>query len=231
VGFRLAVGVDPTPPGPAESEWLTGDTNVIDIAMWIHYVIRDPELYLFNVGPGEADFLIRKCAESVLTRKIATMHVDDVFTIGKLEIEEATRKGAQTLLDGIGAGITILSANLREVSPPMEVKEAFNDVSRAKADMERLIKEADGYVNEIIPDAKAVANDTVQKARIYESRVLNEAKGRAERFTILQAEYALSREITRQRLFLDTIEKAMQKTDKIVVTLDENGKAVVHLLR
>lgn len=231
VGFRLAVGVDPTPPGLDESEWLTGDTNVIDIAMMIHYVISGPELYLYNVGPGEADFLIRKCAESVLTRKIATMPVDDVFTTGKLEIEEATRKGTQTLLDKIEAGITILSANLRAVSPPMDVKEAFNDVSRAKADMERLIKEADGYVNEIIPDAKATANDTIQKARIYESRVINDARGRAERFTVLQVEYALSREITRQRLFLDMIEKVMEKTEKVVVTLDENGKAEVHLVR
>ncbi len=231
VGFRFVPGRDPVSSGSDETEWLTGDTNVIDIRMMIHYVIADPVDYLFRVGPGEADFLIRKCAESVLTEVIATMQVDDVFTIGKVRIQEEIKNGAQAVLDRLDSGVTILSANLQEITPPSEVIEAFNDVSRAKADKERSRQEADGYVKDKLPKARAEANKIRQDARIYESTVINGAKGRAERFRALCTEYHLAEEITRTRFLLGSLERILSGTDMVVVPVDDEGKAGIRLVR
>jgi modulator of FtsH protease HflK len=231
VGFRLVQGRDPTPSGPTEREFLTGDTNVIDVNMMIHYVIVDPKRYLFDVGADEASFLVRKCAESVLTEKIAVMRVDEVLTTGKVAIQEEVRRCSQDLLDRIGAGIKVLLANIQDIAPPEEVKSAFNDVSRAKADMERSIEEARGYVNDRLPRARGEANKIRQDALIYESTVVAGAKGRAERFLSLYAEYTQAKEITRSRLFLETIERALAPGEKIVVTPDGDGKARVRIVR
>lgn len=231
VGFRLVQGRDPTPVALDEREWLTGDTNVIDIKLMIHYVISDPALYLFRVGQGDADFLIRKSAESMLTATIANMRVDEVFTTGKIEIQEQTRRGTQALLDQIGAGIKVLSANLQEITPPGEVIEAFNDVSRAKADKDRSVQEADGYVKDRLPRARAAANKILQKALIYENNTLTEAGGRAERFTSLLTEYEHAKEITRTRLFLETLETVLARVEKIIVTTDDQGRAQVQIIR
>lgn len=231
VGFRLIAGRDQTPSGPNEAEWLTGDTNVIDIKMWMHYAIRDPVAYLYRVGRGEAEFLVRKCAEAMLTQIIATMQVDEVFTTGKIRIQEETRRGTQELLDRIGAGIIVLSANLQEIAPPADVIAAFIDVSSAKADKERAIQEADGTIKDRLPRARAQANKALQEARIYADTVLAEARGRADRFTALCAEYQAAKEITRTRLFLETVEKVLARAEKIVVTTDDEGNAKVRIVR
>jgi len=231
VGFRLIAGRDPTPSGPAEAEWLTGDTNVIDINMMIHYAIRDPVDYLYRVGRGEAEFLVRKCTEAMLTQIIATMQVDDVFTTGKIRIQEETRRGAQALLDRIGTGIIVLSANLQEIAPPADVIAAFIDVSSAKADKERTIQEADGYIKDRLPRARAWANKALQEARIYADTVLAEAHGRAGRFTALCEEYKSAKDITRTRLYFETIEKVLARAEKIIVTTDDEGNARVRIVR
>jgi len=231
VGFRLVPGRDPTPPSVNEREWLTGDTNVIDIKMMIHYVISDPVAYLFRVGEDEASFLIRKCSESLLTRIIATMHVDHVFTTGKVEIQTAVRDGVQELLDEIGAGVRILSANIQEVSPPEEVKSAFNDVSRAKADKERAVQEADGYIKEREPRARAQANTIIQAARIYEDTTVSGAKGSARRFVSLLEEYTQAKTVTRTRLLLETLERVLSRTQNIVVDESSDGKSPIKMVR
>jgi len=231
VGFRLVPGRDPTPPSANEREWLTGDTNVIDIKMMIHYVVSDPVKYLFRLGEDEASFLIRKCTESMLTRTIATMHVDHVFTTGKVEIQTAVRQGSQDLLDEIGAGVRILSANIQEVSPPEEVKSAFNDVSRAKADKERAVQEADGYIKEREPRARAQANTIIQEARIYEDTTVSGAKGSANRFLSLREEYAHARTVTRTRLLLETLERVLSRTRNIVVNPSSDGKAQIKIVK
>jgi membrane protease subunit HflK len=231
VGYRLMPGRDPTPSGPNEQEWLTGDTNVIDINMMIHYVVRDPVQYLFRLGPEEASFLIRKCAETMLTETIATMTVDDAFTVGKIEIQDSTRKGAQALLDQMEAGITITSANIQNIAPPAEVREWFNDVSRALADRERAIQEADGYKQDRLPRARAEANKIEQEALIYADQLLKGAQGRGERFLALCKEYSQAKEITRTRLLLETLERVLARAEKIIVTPDAEGNAHVRLVR
>ena len=230
VGFRFVQGADPTPPLQDESQWLTGDTNVIDVELILHYTISDPVKYLFRVGPVYADFLIRKCAETVLTETVGVLPVDVVLTTGKAEIEEKTCRMAQEMLDKFQAGVSISRASLQKIAPPAEVSDAFKDVSSAKADRERALQEADGYRREIMPQARARAAQIEEEAKIYASKVLSEARGKAERFKSLYAEYAKAPVITRTRLLLDTLREVLARPRKIVVNTDASGKASVKIV-
>lgn len=217
VGFRFSQGVDTTPESANESEWLSGDMNIIDLEMMIHYSITDPSLYLFRVGPFKADFLIRKCAESILTETIGIMSVDAILTTEKKRIEQVTREETQKLLDRFEAGVNISRASLQKIAPPPEVIQAFMDVSSAKADRDRTIQEADGYRRNLEPTARYQATQVEQQALAYRSRVLSEAQGKADRFRSIYAEYKNAPEITRTRLFLETMEQVLSAPRKVVV--------------
>ncbi|MFH2001658.1 MAG: FtsH protease activity modulator HflK [Planctomycetota bacterium] len=217
VGFRFSQGVDTTPESANESEWLTGDMNVIDIEMMIHYSVSDPSRYLFRFGPFKADFLIRKCAESVLTETIGIMSVDAILTTEKNHIERIACSETQKLLDRFEAGVTISRASLQKIAPPPEVIKAFMDVSSAKADRDRTIQEADGYRRNLEPTARYQAAQIEQQALVYESRVLSEARGKADRFRSIYAEYKNAPEITRTRLYLETMEQVLAVPRKIMV--------------
>ncbi|MHC4944216.1 MAG: FtsH protease activity modulator HflK [Planctomycetota bacterium] len=231
VGFRFTVNLDPTPAGSDESEWLTGDMNIVDLEMMIHYTISDPSSYLFRVGPLHADFLIRKCAESVLTETIGVMSVDAILTTEKYRIEKETQERTQVLLDLFEAGLTISRANLQKIAPPLEVIDAFKDVSSAKANRERAIQDADGYRRNLIPIARTQADQIEKQALTYADRVITEARGRAERFRSILAEYKNAEEITRTRLFLETMEEILARPKKIVVSPDEDGRSRVKVIR
>jgi membrane protease subunit HflK len=231
VGFRFSENLDPTPAGSDESEWLTGDMNIVDLEMMIHYTISDPSDYLFRVGPLYADFLIRKCAESVLTETIGIMSVDAILTTEKYRIEKETRTRTQALLDRLEAGVNISRANLQKIAPPLEVIDAFKDVSSAKANRERAIQDADGYRRNLIPLARTQALQIEKQALTYADRVVAEARGRAERFRSILAEYKHAEEITRTRLFLETMEEILARPRKIVVPSDEDGESRVKVIR
>lgn len=231
VGFRFTQGLDPTSGFAEESEWLTGDTNVIDLEMMIHYTISNPSNYLFNIGPVYTDFLIRKCSESVLTEIMGVMPVDAILTTEKTRIERETLIKMQELLRAYDAGVTLSRASLQKIAPPEEVIEAFNDVTRAKADRERYLEEADGYMRDTRPRARAEASNIEQQALTYQSRVLSEAKGRAERFKSIYEEYRKAPAITRTRLFQDTIKAVLDRPRKIVVNPDEEGRTEVKVVR
>ncbi len=231
VGFRFVQGADPTAGPQMESEWLTGDMNVIDVEMIVHYTISYPARYLFRIGPVDTDFLIRKCAESVLTETLGVMPVDAVLTTDKSLIERQTRECTQAALDRLGAGVFISRASLQTIAPPSEVIEAFKDVSSAKADRERAIQEADGYRKEILPQARAEAMQIEEQAKIYESRVLSGARGAADRFSSLYEEYRKAPKITRTRLLLDTLRTILRAPKKVVVTQDGDGKTSVKIIQ
>ena len=231
VGFRFVEGIDPSFSMAEESEWLTGDMNVIDVEMMIHYTISDPELYLFRVGERRADFLIRKCAESVLTELIGVMSVDACLTTEKKTIVQGTLERTQELLDGMEAGVRLSRANVQKIAPPAEVINAFEDVTNAKNDKDRFSKEADGYLKDLMPTARYEAAQVEQQAYAHESLVLSGAKGRAERFKSIYAEYRNAPGITETRLFLETMEQVLLKPRKIIVSLDEEDRARVRIIR
>jgi membrane protease subunit HflK len=208
---------------PRRSDMLTGDQNILKIMMVVQYKIKHPDKYLFYTS--EPDMLIERAVESAMSSYIASIPVDDVLTTAKAEIEIRAVKKAQTLLDGYGAGITLLTGNLQVVSPPVPVIEAFNDVARAKKDSERVVEDSRVYANETIPQARGDAQTIIQGALgNYEMRV-NQARGEAQRFNGLLREYERNRDVTKTRLFLETMERVLATTRVVIV--DDSSKVTI----
>jgi len=205
------------------SDMLTGDQNILKVMMVVQYKADDPDEYLFETS--EPDWLIERAVESVMASYVSSMPVDDVLTTAKAEVEMQAVREAQKLLDGYGAGVRLLTGNLQIVSPPVPVVEAFNDVARAKKDSERAIEDSRVYANEIVPRARGDAQIITKEALgAYEMRV-NTARGEAERFNGLLAEYEKDPAITKTRLYLETIERLLKKTKVVIV--DERSEVTI----
>lgn len=220
IGFRLLAKQEGMSPIPEEVQWLTGDTNIVEIQTDVQYMVADPVHYLFKVQEQrDGDLLrssLRKISESVLTDLVAQMKVDEVLSSGKVEIQAKSRVRIQEIVDEMELGLQVTSVNIIDVSPPLAVKRAFNDVSSAKADRERLITEADGYIKDRLPQARARANRISQLAEIYRNEVVNEAQSSARRFLQLLETYKESPELTQRRIWLESLEEILQRPEKIV---------------
>ena len=203
-----------------EVQWLTGDTNIVEMQTAIQYIIKSPVDYLFRVADfsdGQPrDVALRKAAESVLTFLVARMKVDDVLSSGKARIQEESRVLTQELVDAMGLGVQVVSVNIVEDNPPPNVIAAFNDVSSAKADRQRLMNVADGYAKDLLPRARAQAHRIRQEAEIYRSEVVNAARGKAQRFVKLAEQVRTSPQVSKGRLWLETVEKTLSRARMIV---------------
>lgn len=217
IGYKLVDARRGIPPTAQEVEWVTGDTNIIDLTLAIKYSVGNPAAYLMRVGPGDADFLVRRCAEACLTRLVATMPVDELLTSGKLVVQEETRRQTQAQLDSLDAGIRIVTVNIGEVQPPANVIQAFNDVATAKMEKAKLIDEADGYGRDLLPRARAQANRTIQEAESYRAETVARAQGDASQFLSLLAEAKRARRITEVRLYLEAMERILPRARKLIV--------------
>lgn len=222
VGFRLVDRVKGIAPTADEVQWLTGDTNIVEIQCEIQYRVNDPAAYLFRVADlpeRPRDFVLRPIAEAALTSLVARMKVDDVLAGAKAGLREDARRRIQREVDSIGLGVLVKRVSIVSVSPPSSpryVMQAFNDVSSANADKDRRISEADGYAKDLLPAARADARRIREDAEIYRDRVVNEAKGAAKSFELLAAEVALSPEVSRSRLWLESVERALGRGELIV---------------
>jgi membrane protease subunit HflK len=225
IGYKLTDAVRGIPPDPKEVEWVTGDTNIINMTMTIKYAVSDPAEYLIRVGPVDADFLVRRAAESVLTELVATMPVDDLLTSGKALVQEQTRLRAQGLLDSLEAGLRLVAVNIGAVDPPATVIEAFNDVSTAKLEKARMINQADGYQRDLIPRARAMADRKVRDAESYSAATVVGARGRAAQYLDLLAEARKAREITETRLYLEAMERILPRA-RMIVAEERAGNAI-----
>jgi membrane protease subunit HflK len=206
------------------SDMLTGDQNILKVMMVVQYKVRDAESYLFKTT--EPDWLVERAVESAMSAYISRVSVDDVLTTAKAEIEIRAVEDAQALLDGYRAGVSLLTGNLQVVSPPVPVIEAFNDVARAKKDSERAAEDARVYANEIVPRAEGEASGITNEALgEYEMRV-NKAHGEGKRFTDLLVEYKREPRLTKQRLYLETIERVLAKT-KVVIVDDSSTITII----
>jgi membrane protease subunit HflK len=206
------------------SDMLTGDENILKLMMVVQYKVRDPVALLFSTE--EPVWLIEKSVESALSAYVASMNVDDVLTSGKAEIEIEVVKRAQKMLDAYDTGIVLLGGNLKTVSPPEPVIEAFNDVTRAKKDAERLVEDARMVENTVVPQARGEAEKIVNEARGNADLRVHEARGSADRFTSLLAEYERDPKLTRTRLYIETMERVLDKVDVVLV---EDGSKVTIL--
>jgi membrane protease subunit HflK len=212
VGFKITEEVQGISPRPQEKQWLTGDVNIIELNTVVHFTIADAAKFLFVTDTPQ--YLIKKVAEASLTEVVGVTPVDEVFTTARVRIQEEVKRSLQEGLDSYGVGIRISSVNLKTAEPPPEVIRAFQDVVNAKADRERLINNANGYANEILPGARGEAEKRVQAAEAERGRRVANARGEGERFLNILAEYSKAPEVTRRRLYLETAEKVLPKLNK-----------------
>jgi len=224
VGYKIIDHMRGLTPEPRETQFLTGDTNIIEVQLLIQYVIKDPGDFLFAVE--EPHWLVRKVGESALTEAMSVAGVDEVLTTAKLEIAAAVKGRAQAMLDSYGAGIDIVAAHLQEVTPPREVADAFRDVASAREDKSRIIQEANGYANRVVPTARGEAQQMVTSAQGYRAEKIDRATGEAERFRAVVAEYWKAPSATKERLYLEVMEQVLARVKKHVVDTKAGGAAV-----
>lgn len=231
VGYRSAGGAagrtGASRPVSDESLMLTGDENIVDIHFEVQWVISDPANFLFNIRDPEAT--IKAAAESVMRENVGQSPIVEVTTEGRRAIEGQVREQLQELMVEYGAGVNVTSVQLQKADPPEQVIEAFRDVQRAQADRERAQNEAEAFANDIIPRARGEAEKLLQEAQAYEQEVFARATGEAERFKSILAEYSKAKDVTKQRIYLETMEEVLRGMDKLIVD-DIGGSGAVPYL-
>jgi membrane protease subunit HflK len=233
IGFRT---VEQGPPAryrevDAEALMLTGDENIVKLEFIVQYKVRADASgttdFLFNVRNPEAT--VRAAAEAAMREVVGRTAIDEVLTEGKDAVQVEAQRVLQRVLDRYASGIEIVTLKLQDVDPPNQVSDAFKDVISAQQDKERLINEARGYANDVVPRARGQAAQLVNEAEGYREAKVREASGVAQRFTALQEEYAKAKDVTRKRLYLETMETILPNANKIVMD-DLAGKQTVPYL-
>ncbi|SDE18688.1 FtsH protease activity modulator HflK [Kordiimonas lacus] len=204
---------------PDESLMLTQDENIVDVRFNVVWRIKDLGNYLFRLQ--DPDGTIKSVAESAMREMIGQNKITPIITTARGQIEQSTKELIQLTLDEYQAGVDILRVQIIESEAPAEVKDAFLDVQRAEADQQRFQNEATKYRNEVIPKAEGEAEQMVQQAEAYRAQVVARAQGEAARFSSVYNEYVLAKDVTRKRIYLETMEQILAGMDKIVI----DGKA------
>ena len=210
-----------------ESLMLTGDENIVDAEMIVQYKIKDPVAYLFNIMAPE--LTVREAAEASLRTVVGRNKIDETLTTGKFQIQEGTKSQLQAILDKYESGIHVVAVQLQDVSPPKEVIGAFKDVASAKEDKNRMINQAEGYRNDVIPKARGEAEAMIRDAEGFREARIKRSEGDAEKFTTILKEYRKAKNITRKRLYLETMEKVLPGIEKIIVPDKDSGN-ILNLL-
>ncbi len=214
-----------------EALMLTGDNNIVELDFIVQYRIKQTPQgttnFLFNVAdPRQA---VRDAAEAAMREVIGASKIDDALTEGKERIQVDAEALLQSVLDEYQAGIDILTVKLQDVDPPDAVNDAFKDVISAEQDKERLINEARGYANDVVPKARGQAAQILAEAEAYAKAVVSNAEGAANRFVALYDEYSKAKEVTKRRLYLETIERVMERSDKIILGSEAGQRVVPYL--
>jgi membrane protease subunit HflK len=232
VGMRSAGGFDRGFSGGVqdvkeESLMLTGDENTVDIDFVVYWRIKDAAEYLFNIQ--NPDNTVKEVAESAMREVVGESNIQPILTEARQKTEAAVHKLIQDTLDSYKAGIQIDQVTLQKVDPPSEVIDAFRDVQAARADKEKLQNEAFGYANKVVPEAKGEAERILQAAEGFKQQTVAEAKGQTARFLKVYDEYKKAPEVTRKRIYLETMERVFGDTDKTILD-SKTGQGVVPYL-
>jgi membrane protease subunit HflK len=222
VGYRSAGGRtqrDNTSSLAEESLMLTGDENIVDINFEVQWKIREAPDFLFNIRNPEDT--VKAVSESAMREVIGQTAIATVLTAGREDVAMKTKLLIQKTLDEYKAGIEIIAVNLRDVNPPAEVRAAFLDVQSARADMQTAINQAETYRSDIVPRARGEAEKLVLDAEAYKQEVIARATGEASRFSAVYEEFRQARDVTKQRIYLETMEDIMAGMNKVVI--DEKG--------
>ena len=210
-----------------ESLMLTGDENIVDAEMIVQYKIKDPVAYLFNIV--EPELTVREAAEASLRTVVGRNKIDETLTTGKFTIQEETKFQLQSILDLYESGIHVVAVQLQDVSPPKEVIGAFKDVASAKEDKNRMVNQAEGYRNDLIPKARGEAEAMIRAAEGFRESRIKRAEGDAAKFTTILQEYRKAKSITEKRLNLETMEKVLPGIEKIIIPDKDSGN-ILNLL-
>jgi membrane protease subunit HflK len=209
---------------PQEAQMLTDDLNIIAVEFIVQYKIKNAKEYLFKVD--EIDDTIEKAGEAAMREIIGKSKIDDALTTGKAQIQESAQALLQHILNQYQAGVQVAAVQLKDVNPPDAVAAAFKDVQSAKEDREKLINQAQGYRNDIIPKAKGEAAQVVNQAKGYAKARLARAEGEATRFLKTLKEYEQAKDIISKRIYIETMEEVLGGVEKVIL----DGKASERLL-
>ena len=215
---------------PEESLMLTGDENIVDVDFAVLWKVKPTGVgdFLFNIQNPEGT--VKAVAESAMREVIGRSDIEPILTGARQTIETAVHGLLQRTLDQYGAGIEVQQIQLQKVDPPAQVIDAFRDVQAARADLERSVNEAQTYANTVVPEAKGRAVQIHQAAEAYRSQTVAEATGQAARFSKIYDEYKKAPDVTRERMYLETMERVLGGSDKVIVDQGAGGTGVVPYL-
>ena len=231
VGFRTGSDTGFSSAGiadvPEESLMLTGDENIVNIDFSVFWVIKDAGKFLFKIQDPQGT--VKAAAETAMREVIAKSKIQPILTEGRSQIEVETQEIIQDILDEYNSGIQITQVQTQKADPPDQVIDAFRDVQAARADMERSKNEAEAYANDVIPRARGEAAKILQAAEAYKKQVVARAEGEASRFISIYTEYALAKEVTQERMYLETMEKVLASIDKVIIEKNASSGVIPYL--
>ncbi|MDB9843685.1 FtsH protease activity modulator HflK [Porticoccaceae bacterium] len=205
---------------------LTQDENIVEISLTVQYNIDNARDFVLNIKDPETS--LKQATDSALRHVVGSTGLDGVISTGREEVAQGTAEKLQELLTLYGSGINVVKINIEEARPPTEVKAAYDDVIKAREDLERLVNEAQAYSNGVIPEARGEAQRLREEAEGYKSQVVSKSEGEAKRFTRLLTEYKKAPGVTRERLYIDAIEQVMTNSSKVLVDI-EGGNNMLYL--
>ncbi len=214
--------------GASSGLMLSGDQNIVDVQFSIAYQVADPAAYLFNVA--NPDDMLRQVAESAMREVVGRRPAQDIFRDDRQGIAEEVRQIMDASVTELQTGIAINAISIEDAAPPREVADAFEEVQRAEQDEDRFVEESNQYSNQQLGQARGEAAQVREEAAAYRNRVVLEAQGEAQRFVSVYDEYVKAPDVTRQRLFLETMENVLQGSNKVIVEQGANGQGVVPYL-
>ena len=231
IGFNLLRG-SAMRDEPEESLMLTGDENIVDVNFSVLWKVKPNRVgdYLFNVQSPEST--VKAVAESAMREVIGHSNIQAILTGARQTIETAVQEQMQKTLDDYGAGVVVQQVQLQRVDPPKQVIDSFRDVQAARSDMERAQNEAQTYANRVVPEARGRAAKITQDAEAYREQTVAEAKGQASRFSQVYEQYKKAPDVTRRRIYLETMEHVLGGTDKTIIdTGGQSSPGVVPFLQ
>jgi membrane protease subunit HflK len=212
---KTVIGGSPDSPAPDESLMLTGDENIVDLAFTVQWHVSDAAKYLFRVR--DPDGAVKAVAESAMREVVGRSLLRDILTNGRGAVQTQTLALMQQILDRYQAGVTIDAVQIQNANPPADVVAAYQDIARAGQDQQSYINEANTYRNRVVNEAKGDASKIVQAAQGYREQVIREAQGQAARFDQLYAQYRRAPAVTRERLYIETMQDILARSHKVIV--------------
>jgi len=211
---------------PSRGLMLTEDESIVELPITVQFNVSDVRAYVLNVKDPETS--LRHATDSAVRHVIGSTELNQVLSEGRQAIAAEVKQRLQTYMDSYGAGIQVINVNIQDARPPEEVRSAFDDVIRAKEDEARLKNQAQAYANGIIPEARGRSQRMIEEAEAYKAEVIARAEGETDRFENLLTEYKRAPEVTRQRLYLETMESVMKNSSKVMVDV-EGGNNMLYL--